>query len=98
MSAVVSLVTRACELDGAIRGDVRLLRSVQARMGRALLELEGIAKQTGFGVVGSTTFALYCEGSGLAAVEGTQYRDAARACAASPELDRKVALGEISVP
>ncbi len=67
-------------------------------MGRALLELEGVAKQTGFGVVGSTTFALYCEGAGLAAVEGAQYRDAARACAASPELDRKVALGEISVP
>ena len=98
MSAAVSLVTRACELDGAIRSDVRLLRSVQSRMGRALLELEGIAKQTGFVVVGSTTFSLYCEGAGLAAVEGAQYRDAARACAASPELDRKVALGEISVP
>ncbi len=98
MEAAISLTTRAREADTAIRADVRLLRTVQARMGRNLLVLDDLAKQIGFCAVGSTTFAIYCEGAGLSAAEGAQFRDAARACAGSPELAQKVANAEISVP
>ena len=80
------------------RGDVALLRQVQVRLGLRLGALEAMGRAQGFTAFGATSFSLVCELLGLSASEAYQYRDAARACAASPELSENVSSGAVSVP
>ena len=83
---------KACDLR--VRGMVTLLRSIQADLGH---ELTWIAGRRDLTPIGATTFPLYCEKVGLSAAEGFQLRDAAKACAKSRELDKRVKAGRVSI-
>ena len=83
---------KACDLR--VRGMVTRLRSIETDLGR---ELTRISSRRDLTPIGATTFPLYCEKVGLSAAEGFQLRDAAKACAKSRELDKRVKAGRVSI-
>jgi hypothetical protein len=94
----VMLLSEAAAIDAAIREDIVQLRDVQTRLGHRLIQAEEHAARAGWGAFGTTSFSQFAESVGLSAAEGAQFRDAVRACAASPQLEAKVASGEVSIP
>jgi hypothetical protein len=76
-------IARTTELHQGVVDDVSLLRSVQVRLGKRLLELRRIDR---FGAFQTTTFGLYCEKVGLSASEGRALADLAEAAEKRPSL------------
>jgi hypothetical protein len=76
-------IARTTELHQGVVDDVSLLRSVQVRLGKRLLELRRIDR---FGAFQTTTFSLYCEQVGLSASEGRSLADLAEASEKRPSL------------